>query len=221
MAAGPAIASYRSSMGRSAYDASSTLFESAKKREQDKYDAILKMNGPENPFQLHAELGQMMLIDVTIERHNDRLDGVLAKIEEIDARSRNVGVLDTSSRMNQSAQFVRHLQNMIVLARVIAQGARNRDESRGAHFKPAFKERDDANWLRSTLAMHKEGPNGHGQVNYVRELSYNINGKPLTVSDAVDVSLVKPRPRKYETAGAASATAADEKPKAAPSTATV
>ena len=221
MAAGPAIASYRSSMGRSAYDASSTLFESAKKREQDKYDAILKMNGPENPFQLHAELGQMMLIDVTIERHNDRLDGVLAKIEEIDARSRNVGVLDTSSRMNQSAQFVRHLQNMIVLARVIAQGARNRDESRGAHFKPAFKERDDANWLRSTLAMHKEGPNGHGQVNYVRELSYNINGKPLTVSDAVDVSLVKPRPRKYETAGAASATAADDKPKAAPSTATV
>ena len=163
----------------------------------------------------------MMLVDVTIERHNDRLDQVLAKIDEIDARSRKVSVLDTSSRMNQSAQFVRHLQNMIVLARVIAQGARNRDESRGAHFKPAFKERDDANWQRSTLAMHREGANGHGQVNYVRELAYNLNGTQVNVSDAVDVGLVKPRPRKYETAGAASATAADDKAKASPSTTSV
>lgn len=221
MAAGPAIASYRNNMGSSAYDAGSNLFDGAKKREQAKYDAILKMDGPENPFQLHAELGQMMLIDVTIERHNDRLDQVLAKIDEIDARSRKVSVLDTSSRMNQSAQFVRHLQNMIVLARVIAQGARNRDESRGAHFKPAFKERDDANWQRSTLAMHREGANGHGQVNFVRELAYNLNGTQVNVSDAVDVGLVKPRPRKYETAGAASATAADDKAKAAPSTTSV
>lgn len=221
MAAGPAIASYRNNMGSSAYDAGSNLFDGAKKREQAKYDAILKMDGPENPFQLHAELGQMMLIDVTIERHNDRLDQVLAKIDEIDARSRKVSVLDTSSRMNQSAQFVRHLQNMIVLARVIAQGARNRDESRGAHFKPAFKERDDANWQRSTLAMHREGANGHGQVNFVRELAYNLNGTQVNVSDAVDVGLVKPRPRKYETAGAASATAADDKAKASPSTTSV
>jgi len=218
MAAGPAIASYRKGMGKSAYDCSSSLFDGAKKREQDKYESILKMDGSENPFQLHGELAQHMLIDVTIERHNDRLDTVLAKIEEIDARSRKVGVLDTSSRMNQSAQFVRHLQNMIVLARVIAQGARNRDESRGAHYKPAFKDRDDANWLRTTMAMHKEGPGGHGQVNYVRELAYNLNGQQVNVTDAVDVSLVKPRPRKYETAGAASATAADDK-KAAPATA--
>jgi succinate dehydrogenase / fumarate reductase flavoprotein subunit len=160
-----------------------------------------------------------MLIDVTIERHNDRLDKVLAAIDTIEERSRKVNVLDTSSRMNQSAQFVRHLQNMIVLARVIAQGARNRDESRGAHYKPAFKDRDDANWLRTTMAMHAAGANGNSVVNYVRAVSYNLNGQPVNVTDAVDVSLVKPRPRKYETAGAASATAAEDK-KAAPATAT-
>ena len=213
MVTGPAMVSYRNNMGRSAYDASSSLFDGAKKREQAKYDAILKMDGPENPFKLHAELGQMMLIDVTIERHNERLDEVIAKIDELDERQRRVSVLDTSSRMNQSAQFVRHLSNMIVLARVIAQGARNRDESRGAHFKPAFKERDDANWLRTTMAMHREGPNGHGEVTYVRELSYAIAGKTLTVSDSVDVGLVTPRPRKYEQAGAANA-AAPAAPKA-------
>ena len=218
MAAGPAIASYRQGMGKSAYDCSSNLFDGAKKREQGKYDAILKMDGSENPFELHGELAQHMLIDVTIERHNDRLDKVLAAIDTLEERSRKVNVLDTSSRMNQSAQFVRHLHNMIVLARVIAQGARNRDESRGAHFKPAFKERDDANWLRTTMAMHADGANGNSAVNYVREVSYNLNGQQVNVRDAVDVSLVKPRPRKYETAGAASATAADDK-KVAPATA--
>jgi succinate dehydrogenase / fumarate reductase flavoprotein subunit len=173
------------------------------------------MNGSENPYQLHQALAQHMLVDVTIERHNDRLDKVLAAIDTIEERSRNVNVLDTSSAMNQSAQFVRHLKNMIVLARVVAQGARNRDESRGAHFKPAFKERDDANWLRTTMAMHTQGANGNSAVNYVREVSYDLCGQRVNVTDAVDTTLVKPRPRKYETAGAASATATEEK-KAAP-----
>jgi succinate dehydrogenase / fumarate reductase flavoprotein subunit len=219
MAAGPAIATYRKNLGKSSYDCSSSIFESAKKREQANYDAILKMNGSENPFQLHQELAQHMLIDVTIERHNDRLDKVLGAIDAIEERSRNVNVLDTSGAMNQSAQFVRHLKNMIVLARVVAQGARNRDESRGAHFKPAFKDRDDANWLRTTMAMHAEGANGNSAVNYVREVSYDLCGQRVNVTDAVDTTLVKPRPRKYETAGAASATAAAGDEKKAASTA--
>jgi succinate dehydrogenase / fumarate reductase flavoprotein subunit len=219
MAAGPAIATYRKNLGKSSYDCSSTIFESAKKREQANYDAILKMNGSENPFQLHQELAQHMLVDVTIERHNDRLDKVLGAIDAIEERSRNVNVLDTSGAMNQSAQFVRHLKNMIVLARVVAQGARNRDESRGAHFKPSFKDRDDANWLRTTMAMHTTASNGNSAVNYVREVSYDLCGQRVNVTDAVDTTLVKPRPRKYETAGAASATAAEEK-KAAPAAAT-
>src|SRR3712207_8189470 len=46
--------------------------------------------------------------------------------------SKRIKSTDTSSRVNQGAQFVRHFENMLVLARVIAEGARNRDESRGA-----------------------------------------------------------------------------------------
>jgi succinate dehydrogenase / fumarate reductase flavoprotein subunit len=92
---------------------------------------------------------------------------------------------------------------MLVLARVIAQGARNRDESRGAHYKPDFPKRDDAEWQRSTLAIHEE----KGAVKFVRELSYEVGGKTISVTDAVDTSLVAPRERKYEQAGAASAAA--------------
>jgi succinate dehydrogenase / fumarate reductase flavoprotein subunit len=110
---------------------------------------------------------------------------------------------DTSARVNQGAQFVRHLENMLVLARVIAQGARNRDESRGAHYKPAFPKRDDQNFLRTTLAKHEK----KGEVSFIREFDYAIGGQSIHVTDAVDTSLVTPRERKYEQAGAASAAA--------------
>ncbi|MDM7915316.1 MAG: hypothetical protein QUU85_08640, partial [Candidatus Eisenbacteria bacterium] len=80
---------------------------------------------------------------------------------------------------NQVLVFVRNLENMLHLARVITAGALARDESRGAHYKPEFPERDDANWLKTTIAeFTPEGP----------KLSYR----------PVDTSLIPPRPRKYD-----------------------
>lgn len=207
MVAGPAIASYVKGLPNSSFDLKSSVFEKAEKRERDRYQAILAMNGKENPYKLHDELAAVMLRDCTIERHNGVLEKVIAKIDELEDRWHDVGVTDTSARANQGAQFVRHLRNMFVLARVIAQGAKNRDESRGAHFKPDFKQRDDANWLRTTMALYKDDGK-RSSVDYVRALDYPLNGKTIHVTDEVDISLVKPRARRYETAGAASATAA-------------
>jgi succinate dehydrogenase / fumarate reductase flavoprotein subunit len=205
MVAGPAIASYRHALKRSAFDVPSSVFEKAEKRERDDYEQILKQNqeakAPENAYVLHKELAEIMLRDCTIERDNAKLDKVLEKIGETEERFKNVKVLDSSAQANQSAQFIRHFENMLALARVIAQGARNRDESRGAHYKPEFPKRDDANWLRTTLAQHQK----LGEVKYLREFNYTCAGQPIHVTDKVDVSLVAPRERKYETAGAASA----------------
>ncbi len=208
MVAGPALATYVGNLKSSVYDMKSSVFDRAKKREQEKYDRILKMDGAENPYRLHEELSIVMLRDCTIERHNPTLEKVIAKIDELEDRMANVGVTDTSGRANQGAQFVRHLENMFILARVIATGAKNRDESRGAHFKPDFRDRDDANWQRTTMAMYGKGAGTRSEVKFVRELDYSIAGAPVHVTDAVDISLVKPRPRKYEQAGAASAAAA-------------
>jgi succinate dehydrogenase / fumarate reductase flavoprotein subunit len=209
MVTGPAIASYRKNMARSAWDVPSSLFEKAEKREQKKFEEILSLSGGENPYQLHDELAHTMLVDCTIERHNPTLDRVLAKIEEIDERSRRIGVTDSATgKMNQGAQHVRHLRNMVILARVIALGARNRDESRGAHFKPELQQRDDANWLRTTMAFHQAGTGGaHDGVRFARSVDYSLLGQRVEVKDDVDTTLVRPRPRKYETAGAASAAA--------------
>ena len=204
MVAGPAIAAYVKNLDQSASDIKSSVFEKAAQRERDRYQAILKMNGTENPYLIHEELAQVMLRDCTIERHNGVLDTVIAKIDELEERSLDIGVTDTSGRANQGAQFVRHLRNMLVLARVIAQGARNRDESRGAHFKPEFKTRDDQSFLRTTMAMSGEGAAGKSHVNFVHALEYPLLGKTIRATHDVDISLVKPRVRKYETAGAAS-----------------
>jgi len=207
MACGPSVASYQKSLAKSAFDLPKSTFEKAEKREQEKYEKILKQNqdksDAENPFLLHHELGETMLRDCTIERDNAKLQKVLDKISELDERYENVKTPDTSSRVNQGAQFVRHLGNMLVLARVIATGAKNRDESRGAHYKPAFKQRNDAEWLRTTLAQH----DGRGSVKFIRGFSYSSAGKTIEVTDQVDTTLVAPRERKYEQAGAASAAA--------------
>jgi succinate dehydrogenase / fumarate reductase flavoprotein subunit len=58
-------------------------------------------------------------------------------------------------------------------------GAHARNESRGAHYKPDFPERDDANWLKTTRA---KWVNGEIQFSY----------------EAVDVSQITPRPRRYD-----------------------
>ncbi|MBX3199827.1 MAG: succinate dehydrogenase flavoprotein subunit [Labilithrix sp.] len=209
MVAGPAIASYVKGLPNSSFDLKASVFDKAEKRERERYDASLAMDGKENPYVLHNELSQVMLRDCTIERHNGVLEKVIAKIDELEDRWHDIGVPDKSTRANQGAQFVRHLRNMLIIARVIAQGAKNRDESRGAHYKPDFKQRDDANWLRSTMALYKDDGK-RSSVDYVRELEYPLHGKNVRVTDEVDVSLVKPRPRRYETAGAASASAKGE-----------
>ncbi|MEJ7733466.1 MAG: succinate dehydrogenase flavoprotein subunit [Polyangiaceae bacterium] len=207
MVAGPAAASYQKSLARSAFDLPKSLFDKAEKKQQADYERILGQNqdkkNPENAYQLHGQLAEAMLRDCTIERDNATLDKVIDKISELDERVKNVKTTDASPRMNQGAQFVRHLENMLVLARVIAQGARNRDESRGAHYKPAFPKRNDADWQRSTLAKHEQ----KGAVKFIREFDYTCAGQPVHVTDAVDTSLVAPRERKYEQAGAASAAA--------------
>lgn len=203
---GPAMASYRQTLKHSAFDLPESVFDKAAKREEKDWQRILEQNqtasDTENVYQLHQELAEVMLRDCTIERHNPTLDKVIEKVGEVEDRLKKVRVDDTSTRANQNAQFVRHFESMVALARLIATGARNRDESRGAHYKPDFPKRNDADWMRTTLARYK----GVGEApQFIREFDYELAGASVHVTDAVDVSLVPPRERKYETAGAASA----------------
>jgi succinate dehydrogenase / fumarate reductase flavoprotein subunit len=199
---GPAMASYGANLRRSAQDVPSSVFERAVRREQQRFDELLTRNqgatDGENVFVLHQELGEEMLRDCTIERDNVILDRALARIAEAEERVKKVKLTDLSLRFNQSAQFLRSFEEMLVLARVIVEGARRRDESRGAHYKPAFPHRDDANWLRTTFARHQDD----GSVEFLRSFDYLGLDGTIHVTDEVDVRQVKPRARTYDHAGA-------------------
>lgn len=150
------------------------------KKEQEKWDNILSMDGTENAYVLHKELGEWMTDNVTVVRYNDKLLKTDQKIEELMERYKQININDTASWSNQGAAFTRQLDNMLQLARVITIGAYNRNESRGAHYKPDFPERNDEEFLKTTMATFK-----------------GKNQKPAFHYEDVDVSLIAPRKRDY------------------------
>lgn len=179
MVAGPKAVEYMKGLKRSVDTLPSSLFEQAVKKEEEKYQKILAMRGTENAYKLHQELGEWMTANVTVVRYNDRLLKTDEKIQELMERYQKINLDDTLKWSNQGVMFTRQLWNMLVLARVITLGAYHRNESRGAHYKPEFPERNDEEWLKTTKA--KFTPDG-----------------PAFEYEDVDVSLIKPRPRRYD-----------------------
>lgn len=106
------------------------------------------MRGTENAYKLHRELGEIMTANVTVVRENDKLLETDQKIQELMKRYEDIDMEDTQTWSNQAVFFTRQLWNMLVLARVITIGAYNRNESRGAHYKPEFPDRNDDEWLK-------------------------------------------------------------------------
>ncbi|MBB6282787.1 succinate dehydrogenase flavoprotein subunit [Geobacillus subterraneus] len=178
MVAGPNAVRYIRGLEKSADALPSALFDGYVKQEQEKWENILAMDGTENAYVLHKELGEWMTANVTIVRYNDRLLKTDEKIQELMERYKNISVTDTAKWSNQGATFIRQLYNMLQLARVITLGAYHRNESRGAHYKPEFPERNDEEWLKTTMAR------------------YTPDGPAFHYED-VDVSLIKPRKRDY------------------------
>src|SRR6202046_4306122 len=99
----------------------------------------------------------------------------------LNERFQHINLQDRTQWSNQTLNFVRELGNMLLLAKVITLGAIARNETRGAHYKPEFPERDDANWLKTTIASWDAGK---------IKLDY----------EAVDTSLLPLRERKYTAA---------------------
>ena len=155
----------------------------AKQECVDEYEAILKMDGTENAHELHHELGDLMNRYVTIVRVNKELDYCYDEVKKILARWDNIGVSDKSRWANQEAMFVRQLRNMIIYALTVTKAARTRDESRGAHYKIEFPQRDDEKFLKTTIA----------------DFDTTTNDVKISYID-FDHSQIKPRPRNYAVA---------------------
>lgn len=184
-----------------------SLLEKARLDAQHRHDELLKRpGGGENPYLIHQELGDIMTRAATVVRRNAQLEGALAKVNELDERSQKCSLSDSGQWTNQNVVFTKALVDMFPVAKAILKGALQRDESRGAHFKPDFsmpglkatdpvERRREAEawcdefqastnkWLKSSIATCK---NGDVEVTY----------------EDVDVSLIPPRPRLYGLVGA-------------------
>jgi succinate dehydrogenase / fumarate reductase flavoprotein subunit len=141
-------------------------------------------------------MGRWMTDNCTVVRHNERLEKTLGQLEDWKGRYKKVKLSDTGMWTNQNLSFTRAVNDMIIMAEAIVKGALLRNESRGAHYKPAYKERDDANFLKATIATYDAASN-----------SAVIDYGP------VDTSLVTPRARTYGKKD--DAPAADKKPASA------
>src|SRR5699024_237724 len=148
MVAGPNAIEYVNSLEKSYEDVDASIYDDAVKHEEDRWHNILNMKGEENAYQLHRELGELMTHNVTVVRENYKLVETDKEIVKLMERYHNINMDDTKQWSNQAAFFTRQLWNMLVLARVITIGALNRNESRGAHYKPEFPDRNDEEWLK-------------------------------------------------------------------------
>jgi len=196
--AGEAMAAY--CKGTAGEEAPSSLLEAELNRQRQINEGFLESDGPENPFTIHRELGEVMLGKVNAVRDNAELDTAIAEIKALQERFENISLGETGGWANQSLSNVRQIHEMLVLGEVIARSARDRDECRGAHFKPEFElkipegkfpgdpefeeyrekwKRNNEQWCKTTVATHTP------------------DGPEITYED-VDMSVLPPeQPRDY------------------------
>lgn len=191
MLCGPATVKYIKGLKKSSDDVSSSIFDSEKNRQVEKFEHIYNMRGSENPYRLYDELGTVMVKEAGIVRENKGLKQAEAKIGELMERWKNIDITDGSRTANQQVIFTNHLWNMLEIARIIVLGAFLRDECRGSHYKEGFAlnaadpdfakkwKENNEKWLKTTIA--EWSPSGP-------KISY----------EPVDTSLVTPIPRKYD-----------------------
>ncbi|TNJ65044.1 succinate dehydrogenase flavoprotein subunit [Paenibacillus hemerocallicola] len=178
MVAGPKAIEYIKGLNKSSEDVSSSVFDRETKKNTDNYERLLKLDGTENAYVLHKELGEWMTNNMTVVRYNSKLQETINKIKELKSRYQKINMTDTARWNNQGVAFTRQLWNMLELAEAMTVGALLRDESRGAHYKPESPDRNDDKYMKSTLA--KWTPDGP-QISY----------------EDIDVSLIEPRKRDY------------------------
>ncbi len=172
------IVAYLAKGDVSAEALSSSVLDDARAEKQAEYDAMKTSNGTENPYKVHQELGETMWNNCGIWRVQKDLEGARGKLDELTIRIKQCGAVDDSGWANQAVPFTRAVVNMIEQSKAIVDGAIQRNESRGAHFKMDTPERNDTDWLRTSLATWTPTET---------KFAY----------EAIDCRFIAPRARKY------------------------
>jgi succinate dehydrogenase / fumarate reductase flavoprotein subunit len=133
------------------------------------FDALRNGPGKENAYDLSNEMKSVMFRDVGIYRNEQDMQSAVEKVRELQARYKEVRVSDTGKIFNTDLLNAWELGNMLAVAEVVAVSALNRKESRGGHSREDYPDRNDAEWLKHSLVMKKDG-------------KVEINYKPVVIT---------------------------------------
>ncbi len=120
-------------------------------------DALLNNDGTEKAADIATEMKSVMNDYVGVFRTEEGMQQALDKVRELQERFKKVQVGDRGKIFNTDLLNVWELGNLLELAEVTAASALARKESRGAHAREDFPKRDDANWMKHTLAWKQDG----------------------------------------------------------------
>ena len=138
-------------------DVNTSAIERALKKQSDFIDHLLNNNGKYNIFEIKNRMRDIMWEKVAIFRDGKGLAEAVNELEELLKKSHDVNVKSKTRSANPELEEAYRVPMMLKLALCVAMGARERTESRGAHYREDFLKRDDVNWLKRTLTSWKEG----------------------------------------------------------------
>lgn len=110
--------------------------------------------GKESSYVIRTELQKMMDEKVGVFRTGPELEAALKKLKEYKQRLKDVRVTDRGRIYNTDLLYALEADTLLELSEIVVAGALARTESRGAHARRDFKQRDDVNWLKHTLAYY-------------------------------------------------------------------
>jgi succinate dehydrogenase / fumarate reductase flavoprotein subunit len=161
--AGMAAAKYVKNLPKSADEAA---LNKANKAFNDRIAAFSNPNGKENPYEIKNDLQSMMPKKAGVFRTTKELEEGIKSVRELKERFKHIRPPDKTRIFNMDRVWIMELSGNLDVAEIVCEGALRRTESRGAHFRRDFNKRDDANWLKHTVATHSpSGPQfSHSQV---------------------------------------------------------
>jgi fumarate reductase flavoprotein subunit len=138
-------------------DVNTSTIHTALKKQSDFIDHLLNNKGEFNIFEIKNRMRDIMWEKVAIFRDGEGLSAAVNELEELLKKSHNVNVKSKTTSANPELEEAYRVPMMLKLALCVAMGARERTESRGAHYREDHLKRDDVNWLKRTLTSWKEG----------------------------------------------------------------
>ena len=163
MIVGEYVADYCSA---NALNVSSATIQHFMKREEKKITDLLTRGFGENPFQLKAEMQKIMMDDVGIFRNAEDLEKAVEELKVLNQRAKRIALRNRISSSNPELVEAIRVPKMIKLAQCVAYGAMLRTESRGAHSRDDYPERNDRDWLKRTLTTWKDDSVDLPEVTY-------------------------------------------------------